>query len=76
VNAITNKDWATEAPRSRSVTAENAELLSLENAIARLAIVRELVEAVCVAQGDVFRMHNKIRFYRSVLRILREKGIT
>jgi hypothetical protein len=68
------------------VTAQNAELDGLESELARLsaahtgpvlmAIMRGLVEMVCGAQGDVFRVHNKIRFYRGVLLMLREKGIS
>jgi hypothetical protein len=68
------------------VAAQNAELAGFEREIARLAaahatpvllaILRALVEMVCAAQGDIFRVHNKIKFYRGVLMMLREKGIS
>jgi hypothetical protein len=64
---------------------QNADLAALEAEVARLAganptpvlmaILRGLVEIVCGAQGDVFRQHNKIKFYSGVLMILRSKGI-
>jgi hypothetical protein len=64
---------------------QDAELAALEKKIAQLAstnsgpvllaIVRGLVEMVCAAEGDIFRRHNKIRFYRGVLAMLGEKGI-
>jgi hypothetical protein len=67
------------------VAAQDAELRGLEDEISRLgadhsgpvlmAIVRGLVEMVCAAQGDIFRVYNKIRFYKSVLAMLRQKGI-
>ena len=41
-----------------------------------LAIMRGLVEMVCGAQGEIFRVHNKIKFYKGVLAILRHKGIS
>lgn len=69
----------------RHVTAQNAELAALEKKIAQLAttnsgpvllaMVRALVEMVCAAQGEIFRTHNKIRFYRGVLTMLEQKGI-
>jgi hypothetical protein len=68
------------------VAARDAELRGLEGEITRLAtshsgpvlmaIVRGLVEMLCAAQGEVFRVHNKIRFYRGVLALLRQKGIS
>lgn len=68
------------------IAAQDAELASLEAEVARLAadhsgpvllaIVRALVEMVCATQGEVFRAHNKIKFYRGVLAMLREKGIS
>jgi hypothetical protein len=64
---------------------QDAELAILERKIGQLAstnsgpvllaIVRGLVEMVCAAEGDIFRRHNKIRFYRGVLAMLGEKGI-
>jgi len=69
----------------RRVADQDAELAALERKVAQLAaensapvllaIVRGLVEMVCAAQGEVFRKHNKIRFYRGVLAMLGEKGI-
>lgn len=69
----------------RRVAEQDAELATLERKIAQLAttnsgpvllaIVRALVEMACGAQGDIFRTHNKIRFYRGVLAMLGEKGI-
>jgi hypothetical protein len=68
------------------IAAQNTELAGLEDEISRLAtthsgpvlmaIVRALVEAVSASQGDIFRVHNKIRFYHGVLRMLHEKGIS
>lgn len=68
------------------VAAQNAELRDLEDQISRLAaehsgpvflaIMRGLVEMVCAAQGEVFRVYNKIRFYKGVLMMLRQKGIS
>ena len=76
-----NKEEATAR-----VAAQSAELAGLEADISRLAqlhtapvflaIMRGLVEMVCGAQGEVFRVHNKIKFYRGVLAILRHKGIS
>jgi len=73
-----------EEAKSR-VAAQNADLAKLEGDIARLAqqhsgevllaIVRALVEMVCASQGDIFRVHNKIRFYRGVMEMLRKAGI-
>lgn len=67
------------------VAAQNAELAGLESEISRLAtthsgpvllaIVRGLVEMVCAAHGDIFRVHNKIRFYKGVIAMLQQKGI-
>lgn len=64
---------------------QDAELTALEQEVARLAsanqtpvllaILRGLVEMVCAAQGEVFREHNKIKFYRGVLGMLRQGGI-
>lgn len=64
---------------------QDAELAVLERKVTQLAatnsgpvllaIVRGLVEMVCGADGDVFRRHNKIRFYRGVLAILDKNGI-
>ena len=64
---------------------QDAELRSLEQEVSRLAgahptpvllaIMRGLVEMVCAAQGEVFRELNKIKFYRGVLGMLRQKGI-
>lgn len=69
----------------RRVAAENAELERLEAEVARLAVdhagpvlltmMRGLVEMVCAAQGDVFRLHNKLKFYRFTLGALGQKGI-
>jgi hypothetical protein len=69
----------------RRVAAQDAELAALEQKVAQLAttnsgpmllaIVRALVEMVCGAQGDIFRVHDKIRFYRGVIAMLGEKGI-
>ncbi len=68
------------------IAEQDAELRGLEDEISRLAaehsgpvllaIVRGLVEMVCAAQGEVFRAHNKIRFYKGVLAMLRQKGIS
>lgn len=68
------------------VAAQNAELAKLEAEVTRLAtdhsgpvlmaIMRGLVEMVCSAQGEVFRVHNKIKFYSGVLMILRGRGIS
>lgn len=68
------------------VAAQSAKLAELEGAISRLAtqhsapvllaIVRALVEMACGAQGGVFLVHNKIRFYTGVLEMLRQKGIS
>lgn len=65
---------------------QNAELARLESEIGRfaatqpspvlLAIVRALVEVACGAQGAGFRVHNKIKFYSSVLALLHSKGIS
>jgi hypothetical protein len=70
----------------RHLAEEDAELATLETKIAQLAttnagpvlfaIVRGLVEKVCGAQGEIFRKHNKIRFYRGVLAMLDQKGIS
>jgi hypothetical protein len=67
------------------VAEQNAELEALENKVAQLAeanagpvllaIVRGLIEIVCAMQGQAFRTHNKIRFYRGVLAML-GKGIS
>lgn len=67
------------------VAKQNAELAELEAAVARLAsenpgpvflaIIQNLVEMVCAAQGPVFVVHNKLRFYRNVIVVLRGKGI-
>lgn len=69
----------------RLVAEEDAELVALETKVAQLAttnatpvllaIVRGLVEMVCGAQGEIFRKHNKIRFYQAVLAMLERKGI-
>lgn len=68
------------------VAAQNAELSKLEAEVGRLAqehgpqvlmaMMCALVEMVCAAQGDVFRVHNKIKLYGGVLMMLREKGIS
>jgi hypothetical protein len=68
------------------VAAQNAELRQLEAEVARLAstnatpvllaMLRALVEMVCGAQGSVFVVHNKINFYKGVIGMLREKGIS
>jgi hypothetical protein len=68
------------------VAAQNAELAQLESEIARLAtkhsvsvlmaIVRVLIEMACGAQGEIFRVLNKIKLYEAVLSILKQKGIT
>ena len=70
----------------KRVAAQDAELAALERKIAQLAatnsgpvllaIVRGLVEMCCAAQGEVFRTHNKIHFYRGVLAMLDQKGIS
>lgn len=69
----------------KRIAEQDAELAALETKVAQLAmtnsgpvllaIVRALVEMVCAAQGDIFRVHNKIRFYRGVLTMLQQKGI-
>ena len=67
------------------VAAQNAELARLEGEISRLAsqhsgpvlmaIVRVLIEMACGAQGEIFRVLNKIKLYEAVLTLLRQKGI-
>jgi hypothetical protein len=69
-----------------SVAAQNANLMRLEDEIARLAsqhsgpvlmaIVRVLIEMACSAQGAHFRVFNKIKLYEAVLSLLSQKGIT
>jgi hypothetical protein len=68
------------------VAADNAELARLEGEISRLAsqhsvpvlmaIVRALIEMVCGAQGEIFRVHNKTKLYQGVLAMLHHKGIS
>ena len=68
------------------VVAQNAKLHAFEAEVARLAsthatpvllaMLRALVEMVCAAQGPVFAVHNKTKFYEGVILMLREKGIS
>ena len=68
------------------VAAQNEKLHTLEGEVARLAsthatpvllaMLRALVEMVCQAQGPNFAVHNKIKLYEGVLRMLHEKGIS
>jgi hypothetical protein len=55
---------------------ELAGLASMQPTPVLLAMLRELVEMVCAAQGPRFTMLNKVKFYENVLRMLREKGIS
>lgn len=67
------------------VAAQDAELRELEATVARiaagspgpamLAIIRCLVEMVCAAQGPVFVVHNKIKFYKGVVGVLQRQGL-
>jgi DNA-binding FadR family transcriptional regulator len=67
------------------VAAQKARICALETEVARLAstqptpvllaMLRTLVERVCAAQGPNFTTFNKIKFYESVIFVLRENGI-
>lgn len=80
-----NKEEEMNKIRER-VAAQNAELAGLEEEIARLAIdnagpvlltmMRGLVEMVCAAQGEIFTVHNKLKFYRFTIGMLKQKGIS
>lgn len=59
-----------------ALEAEVARLASAHPTPVLLAIVRGLIEMVCGAQGEVFRQHNKIKFYSGVLEMLRRKGVS
>ena len=68
------------------VAAQDAKLHALEAEVSRLAgthatpvllsILRALVEMVCAAQGPHFTVLNKTKFYKGVLLMLRDKGIS
>ena len=68
------------------VAAQDQQLRDLEAEIARLAtthatpvllaILRALVEMVCLSQGPHFVALKKIKLYQGVLLMLREKGIS
>ena len=68
------------------VDADKAKLRGLEGDITRLAnahatpvllaMLRVIVETVCAAQGPNFAVYNKIKFYETVIRMLRAKGVT
>ena len=68
------------------VAAQDAKLRALEDEVARLASVhatpvllsmlRALVEMVCAAQGPHFTVLNKTKFYKGVLLMLHENGIS
>lgn len=74
-----------EEARAR-VAAQDAKLRDLEAEIARLAsthatpvllaILRALVEMVCLSQGPNFAVLKKIKLYEGVLLMLRDKGIS
>lgn len=68
------------------VAAQDAKLRDLETEVARLAsthatpvllaILRALVEMVCLSQGPNFVVLKKIKLYEGVLLMLRAKGIS
>jgi len=68
------------------VAAQDAKLHTLEAEISRLAstnatpvllaVLRALVEMVCLSQGPNFAVLKKIKLYEGVLLMLREKGIS
>ena len=69
------------------VAADKEKLRDLEAEVTRLAsthgqtpvvlaMLRALVEMVCASQGQLFTLHNKMKFYTGVILMLREKGIS
>ncbi len=75
-----------EAKIRARVAEQKAQLRALEDEVARLArahatpvmlaMLRGLVEMVCAAQGAAFVDIFKTKFYKGVLLMLREKGIS
>jgi hypothetical protein len=69
----------------RHVAERDAELAACEAEVGRLATshpgpvmitrMHALVEMVCAAQGSTFRNHYKLKLYKGVLLMLRQKGI-
>jgi len=74
--AKARKHVAEREVQFRALEAEVSRLASTQPTPVLLAILQALVETVCAAQGPYFTIHNKTKFYKSVILMLREKGIS
>ena len=76
-NAEARARVAAQDEKLRDLEAEVSRLASTRNATpVLLAMLRALVEMVCLSQGPNFAVLKKIKFYEGVLLMLREKGIS
>ena len=75
-NAEARERVAAQDAKLRDLEAEVSRLASTNATPVLLAILRALVEMVCLSQGPNFAVLKKIKLYEGVLLMLREKGIS
>ena len=75
-NAEARERVAAQDAKLRALEAEVGRLASTNATPVLLAMLRALVEMVCLSQGPNFAVLKKIKLYEGVLLMLREKGIS